>query len=277
VLVKPYQSFPRSECYADLDGQTLIITLNRPDVANAFSQTMIHALCDILDFAHDDPEVRVVVITGAGKSFCAGGDLSFMKDKQDMFEGESAELARRYQRGIQRIPRTLERYEKPVIAMINGAAAGAGLDLACMCDLRVATPKAVFTESFSRLSLVPGDGGTFFLERIVGYPRAMEMFLTARVYNAQEALSMNLVHKVASDDSAQALRALVDEYISVLIKRAPLAITYTKLALKQARRSDHLSQLDLLALMQGIAQRTKDHDEGVEAFLEKRDPKFQGQ
>lgn len=274
--MQAYHKFTTDDFIAQLSGQVLWLTLNRPEKANAFNLSMVHSLCDTLDFAQDDNLVRLVVITGAGKSFCAGGDLQMMKDKTEMFGGESAELARRYQRGIQRIPRTLERYEKPLIAMVNGAAAGAGLDLACMCDLRVCSPKAVFTESFSRLSLVPGDGGTFFLERIVGYAKAMEMFLTADVYTAEQALAMGLVHKVASDDKMATLKSLVDEYSEKILHRAPLALAYTKNALKQARRSDHHQQLDLLSLMQGIAQRSADHDEGVQAFLERRNPQFKG-
>lgn len=261
-----------SDCLVKKEGPLCFLTLNRPEAANAFNLSMIHALCDELDQLLDDDSVRVVIITGAGKAFCAGGDLSAMVNKTDMFAGESAALAKQYQRGIQRIPRTLERFSKPVIAMINGAAAGAGLDLACMCDLRVASPTAVFTESFARLSLVPGDGGTFFLERVVGHAKAMEMFLTADRYDAKEALAMGLVHRVAEGD----LKACVVELAQKIAARAPLAIEYTKMALKRAHRESYLDQLDLLAHLQGIAQRTQDHDEGVKAHLEKREPEFKG-
>jgi 2-(1,2-epoxy-1,2-dihydrophenyl)acetyl-CoA isomerase len=264
------------ECLIERIGSLCFLTLNRPDVANAFNLAMIHALCDELDRLQDDDSVRVVILTGAGKAFCAGGDLSAMVNKTDMFAGESAALAKQYQRGIQRIPRTLERFSKPVIAMINGAAAGAGLDLACMCDLRVASPRAIFTESFAKLSLVPGDGGTFFLERVVGHARAMEMFLTADRYNAQQALNMGLVHRVVDDEKPETLRAQVVELGEKIATRAPLAIEYTKMALKRAHRESYLDQLDLLAHLQGIAQRTQDHEEGVQAHLEQRDPNFKG-
>jgi 2-(1,2-epoxy-1,2-dihydrophenyl)acetyl-CoA isomerase len=264
------------ECLVEREGSLCFITLNRPEVANAFNLSMIHALCDELERLQDDDSVRVVILTGAGKAFCAGGDLTAMVNKTDMFAGESAALAKQYQRGIQRIPRTLERFSKPVIAMINGAAAGAGLDLACMCDLRVASPKAVFTESFARLSLVPGDGGTFFLERVVGHAKAMEMFLTADRYDANQAFSMGLVHRVASDDKIQTLKDCVLELANKIAARAPLALEYTKMALKRAHRESYLDQLDLLAHLQGIAQRTQDHDEGVKAYLEQRDPQFKG-
>lgn len=259
-----------------LEPPFLWLTLNRPEKANAFDLSMVHTLCDELERAEDDDQVRVVVITGAGKAFCAGGDLEQMVEKKEMFAGDSAKLAKLYQRGIQRIPRTLERFSKPVIAMVNGAAAGAGLDLACMCDLRLASPKARFTESFSKLSLVPGDGGTFFLERVVGYPKAMEMFLTARVYDAPDALSFGLVHALAEDDSEASLKKLTLSWAQEIAERAPLALQYTKLALKRTGRESYLDQLDLLAHLQGIAQRTHDHDEGVKAHLEKRPPQFEG-
>lgn len=255
-------------------GNVLWLYLNRPDAMNAFSEDMIKSLVGTLNKAEADPEIRLTVISGRGKAFCAGGDIKAMEEKTGMFAGDSAELKRRYQEGIQQIPLTIEACHKPIIAMINGAAIGAGLDLACMCDLRICSDKAKFGETFTKLALVPGDGGSYFLQRVVGFSKAMEMTLTAKVYNSKEAEQMNLVHQVSSPEE---LKDKVQEYVEAILLTAPKASMMAKEALKEAYHERITPMLDTLSTFQGDTQRTEDHFEALAAFKEKRKPVWKGQ
>lgn len=254
-------------------GHQLWIRLDNPSQSNALTLSMIESLTRLLAEADADPEIRVVVLTGEGEHFCAGGDLKAMKNRSGMFAGSSDELRRRYMQGIQRIPRCLEGLSKPVIAMVNGAAIGAGCDLAMMCDLRIGSEKSKFAETFTKLGLVPGDGGTFFLVRALGYAKAMRMFLTAETWQGKDALEFGLLQELhASDDLEKATQALATKIAAM----APVAIQMTKKALKLASVQTLDSSLDLLAAFQGIAQRTEDHFEALAAFEQKRAPDFQG-
>lgn len=250
-----------------------LLTLNRPETSNALSYEVIDALVHALSLADKDPSCRVVLLTGSGKSFCAGGDVKAMKDRSGMFAGDSFELKRLYENGIQRIPRAIESFTKPLVALVNGAAIGAGCDLSCMADLRIASDKALFGETFAKLGLVPGDGGAFFLSRIVGYSKAMEMFLTARLYGALEASQMGLVSEVCTQEE---LLSKGIQLASTIAGNAPIAVSMVKQALKEARSQSLNSHLDLISTYQSISQRTSDHFEGVEALLQKRAPNFQG-
>jgi enoyl-CoA hydratase/carnithine racemase len=254
------------------DEFTLEITLNNPAQANAITNEMIDSLVEVLSFADEDDEIRCILLTGAGRSFCAGGDLGAMENKTGMFEGESDELRRNYRKGIQRIPRAIEALKTPIVALVNGAAIGAGCDLAMMCDIRVASKFAKFGETFSKLSLVPGDGGTFFLQRVVGYTKAMEMFLTGDIYSGEDVLKFGLANFVREDDSLVFSRDLCKK----ISHNGPVAISMTKVALKSGRTSSLNDQLELLSSFQGITQRTSDHFEALKAFKEKRAPKFTG-
>jgi enoyl-CoA hydratase/carnithine racemase len=265
------------KAYADLlveaDGPLLWITMNRPDYSNAFSDEMISNLCRLLRDADWDDDIRVIVLTGAGKTFCAGGDVKAMEEKTGMFAGDPEELRRRYTRGIQRIPLTIEALHTPLVAMVNGAAIGAGCDLACMCDVRVGCQHSRFGETFAKLALVPGDGGTFFLQRVVGYAKAMELSLTGRIVDADEAVSLGLLnHKV----EAEALQAETEKLACSIAANSPVAVSMIKRAIRQARTAEIGGHLDLLAAFQGITQRTEDHFEGVRALKEKREPRFRG-
>lgn len=259
------------------EGQLLWLTLNRPESSNAISLEMVDILCRELEQAEIDPEIRVVILKGAGKNFCAGGDIKAMHECSGMFAGEPNELRLRYHRGIQRIPRAIEAFQKPILAMVQGAAVGAGLDLACMCDLRIANTKARFAETFSKLSLVPGDGGSFFLQRVVGYTKAMEMFLTADFYSAHQALSFGLVQKLVDSDDAEMLEEQTRAWALKIAEQAPISLSMTKMALKRGRTEDLHSQLELLAALQGITQRTQDHKDAVEALIKGVPVKFSGQ
>lgn len=261
------------EQYDGVYKYILKITLNRPDASNAISKEMIASLTEVLEHADWDRSIRTVIITGAGKCFCAGGDLKAMEEKSGMFSGDPNELREHYMRGIQKIPKTIEAMQTPIIAMINGPAIGAGCDLASMCDLRVASDKAKFGETFTKLSLIPGDGGTFFLQRVIGYTKAMEMFLTGDIYKAHQAYDMGLVNKIAIHDNLENTTKSLAHRIT---SNGPISNSMIKKGLKAYKFSDLHSHLDLMATMQGITQRTSDHFTGLKAYKEKKDPEFIG-
>ncbi len=257
----------------ELEQHILTITLNRPEASNAFHIPMIEELVSTLDQADQNPDVRVIIITGAGKHFCAGGDIKAMAEKKEMFAGESDELRRRYQHGIQKIPQMMEKLQKPVIAAVNGAAIGAGCDFAAMADIRVGCEFTKMGETFSKLALVPGDGGTYFLPRVVGYTKAMEMFLTGKIYSAYECEGMGLLNEVVDADQ---LMNTAKRWAHNIAANSPVAIQMTKKALRISYLKDLQTSLDLLSAYQGITQRTADHFEALDAFNEKRPAKFRG-
>lgn len=249
------------------------LTLNRPEAHNAYSDDMVQGLINAFDVAEADDTVRVIAITGAGKSFSAGGDLKQMQAHSGMFEGDAVALKARYLRGIQRIPRRLMRFDKPVIAAINGAAIGAGLDLTCMADFRIAVARARFGSTFVKVGLVPGDGGAYFLARTIGYPRALEMVLTGQLVYSSTALAWSLVNEVVDPDT---LHDAVRTRAAILCGLPPIALRLTKSAATRSWDLPVDQALQLAATYQGISQNTADHDEAVAAFLEKRKPTFTG-
>lgn len=267
-----------SETYTDLlikkEQSLLWITLNRPSHSNSFSDEMITELCRLLREADWDDDIRVIILTGAGRHFCAGGDVKAMEEKTGMFAGDPEGLRRRYTKGIQQIPLTIESLHTPLVAMVNGAAIGAGCDLACMCDIRVGCKHARFGETFAKLALVPGDGGTFFLQRVLGYAKAMELSLTGRIVSAEEALELGLLNTLVEP---AALKEETKKLADTIAANSPVAVSMIKKALRQARTAEISGHLDLLAAFQGITQRTEDHFEGVRALKEKRAPHFKGQ
>ncbi|MFT3928280.1 MAG: enoyl-CoA hydratase-related protein [Myxococcales bacterium] len=249
------------------------ITLDRESARNAYSNEMIHSIEAAFDAADADANVRCVVLTGAGKTFSAGGDVKAMLDKTGMFEGGPSALRQRYLDGIHRVPRRIARFEKPIVVALNGAAIGAGLDLACMGDVRIASRDAQFGSTFVKLGLVPGDGGAFVLSRVVGFPRALELMLTGRLIDSEEAERIGLVHQVVpAQEVLPAARAKAKQ----IADNAPLAVRLTKVAAYQAQHMTLEQALNAAATYQGIAQNTADHLEGVRALLEKRPPRFEG-
>lgn len=245
----------------------LWITLNRPEASNAYSTEMVTALVETLHSADRDVDVRVIVLSGAGKNFCAGGDVKAMKNKTGMFAGESNELREAYQKGIQQIPLAMKSLKTPTIAMINGAAVGAGCDLAAMCDLRIASESATFAETFAKVGLVPGDGGAFFLTRLVGFGKATEMFLTCRTYSAKESKEMGLVNEVVLPEK---LKERVEEIATVMTELPPISLQMTKKSLEDAYENDLRSHLELMSAYQGITQRSSDHFKAIDGLLEKK-------
>jgi 2-(1,2-epoxy-1,2-dihydrophenyl)acetyl-CoA isomerase len=256
-----------------LNDFILQVTLSRPDNANAFDLEMIEELVDTLAWADFAEEVRVITFIGAGKHFCAGGDVLAMQEKREMFAGASDELRKRYQSGIQRIPLIMEKLQKPTIAIVNGAAIGAGCDFAAMADIRLGSEKTKMGETFNKLALVPGDGGTYFLPRVVGFTKATEMFLTGRIYNATECLEMGLLNAVY--DSSD-LEAEGEKWAKQISGNAPMAVQMTKKALKLSHLKELQTSLDLLAAYQGITQRSNDHFIGIDNLLNKKSNPFKG-
>ncbi len=255
------------------EGTTLVLTLDRPDARNAYSDAMVDSLVRALEEADRDDALRCIIITGAGAAFSAGGDLKRMLGHEGMFAGGPAELRRRYIDGIQRIPRRFALAEKPIVAAINGPAIGAGLDLACMCDLRVAARGAQLGSTFVKVGLVPGDGGAYLLGRTVGFPRALEMMMTARLLDTEEAERIGLVHRVVEPAALMETAHALAEQLAAL---PPLALRLTKRAAYRSFDADLEHALELAATYQGVVQNTDDHHEAVRAMLERRPPKFTG-
>lgn len=249
------------------NGNQLWITLNNPEKLNAISYEMIDSLTSVLFNAEMNPDVKVIVIRGAGKAFSAGGDVQAMKEKSGMFHGDSNELRMRYMQGIQKIPKCMEDLSKPVIAMVNGAAIGAGCDLSMMCDLRIGCEESRFGETFAKLGLVPGDGGTFFLTRIIGFSKAMQMTLTADIISGKKAFDFGLMNYFVETADLEKETFTLASKIAAL---PAVALQMAKKSLKAAYRQDLQVNLDLLAAFQGIAQRTADHEAAVAAFFEKK-------
>lgn len=258
----------------DIEGPLALITLDRPTARNAYSEAMAQSLVAALDQAEADPEVRCIVLTGAGSAFSAGGDLKRMQERSGMFAGEAAALRSAYVAHIQRIPRRIQLCDKPIVAAVNGPAIGAGLDLACMCDARIAGTSARFGSTFVKLGLVPGDGGAYFLARTIGLPRAMDLMLTGRLMHAEEAERVGLVLRCVPD--AELLEA-ARTYAHLIAAQAPIAVQLTKRAAYRSWDTDMETALELAATFQGIAQRTADHAEAVQAMLQKRTPSFRGE
>ncbi|MCG0239888.1 MAG: enoyl-CoA hydratase-related protein [Firmicutes bacterium] len=246
-------------------GGVAVITLSRPETYNAFNQQMHRELAEALRQAERDPGVRAVVITGAGKAFCSGQDLAEVPP-----DLEFSDLVRRYYNPLFL---QIQRLEKPVLAAVNGVAAGAGMSLALACDLRIAHEEAVFTSAFARVGLVPDTGLSYLLPRLVGLGRAMELCLLADRIDARQALELGLVNRVAP---AGEFEAAWREWAERLA-RGPRSLGYTKRLLYHSLRATVEEQLEYEAWLQGLAGATEDAREGSRAFREKRPPEFRGQ
>ena len=259
----------------DFQGQTCLwIGLNRVEARNALSLDMIESLVQVLELGDRDPEIKIIAIYGEGECFSAGGDVKDMESRGGMFAGDSNELRLNYVHGIQKIPRAIENLNTPLLAMVNGPAIGAGADLASMCDLRVGFSNSKFGVTFTKLSLVSGDGGLFFLPRIVGYAKALEMSLTGDIYNGEDCFKMGLLNNYV--EKKEDLLPETEKLINKVLSNGPISQSMIKRALKHSTKGDLNSCLDLMAAYQGIVQRTDDHFESLKAFREKRRPIFKG-
>jgi len=254
----------------EIDGGIATITLNRPERMNAFNWEMIDAWAEALAQCRTNDGVSVVLMTGAGTAFCSGGDIGDMKSR-----GGRTPLERKteLESHVHKIPLALEALDKPVIAAINGAATGAGLDLALMADLRIAAESARLGETYVKVGLVPGAGGAWFLPRLVGTAKALELFWTGELIGAHEAERIGLVNKVVPDaELMTAARALAQK----IAGGPPLSVRFIKRAVKEGLRSDLRSALDLISSHYAVVASSADHREAVAAYLEKRKPVFTG-
>jgi 2-(1,2-epoxy-1,2-dihydrophenyl)acetyl-CoA isomerase len=246
------------------------IRLNRPDRLNAFTAPMLDAWAEAIETSRRDTAVRAVVLTGTGRGFCSGGDVRAMGERHR--EGESAFQRKTavFER-IHRIPRLLEDFDKPYIVAINGVATGAGLDMALMGDIRLAAESARMAETYIRVGLIAGDGGTWFLPRLVGTAKALELLWTGEFVDAAEALRIGLVNKVVPDAE---LMPATYAFAKKLAAQPALTLRLMKRAVYQGQRMDLRAALDMVSSHLGVISTTSDHREAVAAFNEKRAPKF---
>jgi len=252
-----------------IEKNIALLTLNRPEAKNTFSSEMLTLWRQSLEEAKADHQVRVIVVTGKGDTFCSGGDI------REMAEGRlrSWDMKEFLWEGVHRIVFALEDLDKPVIAAINGAAMGAGLDMAMMCDLRVCSDRAKLSESYILLGLVPGDGGAYFLSRLIGMGKALELLLTGDILNPEEALELGLVNRVVPHDRLMEEAMILAEKIA---DKPPLAIRMMKRAIYQAQTSTLKAHLDYISSQLALLSETQDHLEAARSFLEKRKPIFIG-
>ncbi len=261
----PYEHILVSEA----DG-IVTITLNRPDKLNAFIGHMRRDLAEALEHAGSDRSVRVVVITGAGRAFCAGGDIGFMAEL--MQRRDADEFARILGAG-RRVITAIRQMTKPVIASINGPASGAGCNLAFACDLRIASNTATFSQSFAKVGLHPDWGGTYFLPRLVTPNKACEMFFLGEAIDAAEAARLGIVNQVVAPEELENATLQLAEGLRAA---PPIALAAAKHAVYMSQGSDLEEMLRYETEAQLRCFESDDGHEGVRAFLEKRDPKFTG-
>ena len=251
------------------EAGVLTIQLNRPEKLNAFDLELTDGLIEALDHADRDETVRCVIVAAAGRGFSAGQDLDLFADRYR--DGERIDVARHLRRTYNALALRLRALPKPVIAAVNGIAAGVGVSLALACDIRIAAADARFTLGFSRIGLVPDGGGSFLLPLIVGLGRALELAMTSDRIDAAEALRIGLVNRVVEPDRLAAeARALAEQLVAVPAS----ALAFTKHAFNRSTMPHFASWLNEEADIQQRASDHHDHREGVLAFLEKRSPVF---
>jgi 2-(1,2-epoxy-1,2-dihydrophenyl)acetyl-CoA isomerase len=246
-------------------GSVLVLTLNRPERLNAITGELLEALFQALQAANEDKDVRALLLTGAGKAFSAGQDLTEFGEAKPDYEAH----LRRYNRVVEAI----SALEKPLVVAVNGPAAGAGMSLALWGDYRLAAVGASFTTAFARIGLVPDTGMSFLLPRLVGLAKAQELLYLSPRLSAEEALALGLVHRVVP---AERLMEEAMGKAQELAQGPTRALALTKKLLLETYRLSLTEALALEAILQGEAGRTLDHEEGVRAFREKRPPRFQG-
>jgi enoyl-CoA hydratase/carnithine racemase len=253
------------------DGAIVTLTMNQPEARNPLTgNTAVPEFLAACEEIGADMSIRAVIVTGAGSAFCSGGNVKDMQKYEDEALRPIA-IRDEYRRGIQRLPLALYYLEVPTIAAVNGPAIGAGCDLACMCDIRIASEQARFAESFIKVGIVPGDGGAWLLPRVVGRSKAAEMSFTGEMLDAQQALACGLVSRVVP---AERLLDEAQELASRIAANPGPTLRLTKRLLREGEHQRLDSLLELSAGFQALAHKTPQHREAVQAFIEKRAPKF---
>jgi enoyl-CoA hydratase/carnithine racemase len=262
-----------SQILFEKDGRVATITMNRPAKLNAYSETMVHEMLSALAEARDDDEVRVVILTGAGRGFCSGGDIGTDFQYPARYRGHRMESFLEMRENMHALIRFLYRFDKPVIAAINGAAVAGGLTLALACDFRIAAESAKLGDTSLKFGLIPDEGGAYFFPRAMGTDRALRMSLLSEVYPAWQAMELGLVTEVVADaDLMMSARALADR----LAEGPPIAIRLTKRMMYKQRTMELDNALEDAAMATLVANYTEDVKEGTAAFHEKRKPRFKG-
>lgn len=254
----------------DVHERVATLTLNRPEKLNAFTLEMIDAWAEALEECRRNDDVHVIVVTGAGRAFCAGGDLAEMRVRVEETPAQQKDFIWQH---VHRIPSILEQLDKPVIAAVNGAANGAGMDMALMCDLRFASEEARFAEGYVKLGLVPGDGGAYFLPRLVGTAKALELLWTGDSLTAQQALELGIVNQMLP---AGELLDYTYGFAQRLAASPTVAVRAIKRLVYQGQRSDLRASLDAVSSLMAITGSSDDHREALNAIAEKRAPEFHG-
>ncbi|QOL25299.1 enoyl-CoA hydratase/isomerase family protein [Thalassotalea sp. LPB0316] len=256
-----------SDATLTLANNIATLTLNRHDVRNALTGTaLIDDLAATAQWINCEQSIAVLIITGQGSAFSAGGNIKDMANQAGDFGGDVKILMDKYRQGIQKIPLAMQSIEVPIIAAVNGPAIGAGFDLANMCDLRIASSKAKFGETFSSLGLIPGDGGAWFLQRIIGYQQAAELTFTGRVIEADEAKSLGIVLEVVEPER---LLTRANQLAEQIAANPTMAMRMTKRLMKMAQRMELPDFLSMCAAFQGMCHHDQAHLEAVEAMLAK--------
>ena len=253
------------------DQRVVTITLNRPDTRNALSGDLIDGLINALEKANRDKNVGCVILTGAGKSFSSGGNLQEIKNMTTKDNMSQSQLEKWYRFGIQKIPLTMNAIDVPIVAAVNGHAIGAGNDLCTMCDIRIAGEDAKFSESFLRIGIIPGDGGSWFLPKIIGLSRAAEMILTCDVLDAEKALNWGLVSQIVKNEE---LIIQAKKIANKIASQPPEATRRAKRLLRMSQNVSLDNALEMAASQQSILQMMDDHREALDALIEKRKPKY---
>lgn len=256
------------------DEGIVTLTMNRPEQRNALSEIpQMLEFVTVCERIASDPTVRLVILTGAGTVFSAGGNIKHMRDKRAFASGSPLDIRNSYLAGISRVPLALYELDVPTIAAVNGPAIGAGMDIACMCDIRIASDLASFAASFLKLGIVPGDGGAWLLARTIGQAKALELMLLGDTIDAAEALRIGLVTKVVPADE---LMSFTREFGARIARHPPQTARLTKRLLRESMHVGLRTSLELSSAYQALAHFTADHAEAVDAFIEKRKPVFKG-
>ncbi|HTB10075.1 MAG TPA: enoyl-CoA hydratase-related protein [Bryobacteraceae bacterium] len=255
------------------EARVATITLNRPAKRNAYSETMVHEILEALADARDDDEIRAVILTGEGKGFCAGGDIGRDFQYPPRYRGHRLESMLEMRENMHVLIRFLDRFDKPVIAAVNGAAVAGGLTLALACDFRIAAESAKLGDTSLKFGLIPDEGGAYLFPRFMGTDRALKMSLLSEVYSAREALGLGLVTEVVSDAE---LMTRARELAARLAEGPPIAIRITKRMMYKQRTMQLDNALEDAAMATLVTNYTEDVKEGTAAFHEKREPQFKG-